>query len=418
MAASRFLATALLLAAAGWPAAAVDWSLVGSVSETLSLNTNSDLDAQEDGLEFGSDTSLNLTLGADTPRTTWRLSTGFDLSVVSNSDDNDDLDGIRPNLNGTMQYRGLRYTLSNSLSLRQDSSASLRFREVFADDDEGEAPPDLPTDFAGDRVRIEDNTDRITIFASSRLSYQLTPRDSATFGLSSSTRRFLDDVAGLSDSQNFGTSLSWSHRLDPVSSTGLSFNFLRFTSEDTVTEAEERGINLSLSGQYSTQPSPRLSLGSSLGVNYTRSTDDIPVAGGTVEDEDSDIGGTGSLSLTLRHPNSQTNLALSQAVRPSSFGDVRNVSSLSMRYSQRLTARTSFTFGGNYTLEKDVDFGGTPEHFFGAGPSISYTIAPQWTASLSYRLRGVTDSDTVGETGVDLSHSLAFTIGYGFTLLP
>ena len=257
MARTRFLATALLLAAAGWPAAAVDWSLVGSVSESLSLNTNSDLDEESSGLEFGSDTSLSLTLGADTPRTSWRLSTGFDLSIVSNSDDNDDLGGIRPNLNGTMQYRGLRYTLSNSLSLRQDSSASLRFREVFAEGEDEEAPPDLPTDFAGDRVRVEDNTDRISISASSRLSYQLTPRDSATVGISASAQRFLDDVAGLSNSR-MGTSLSWSHRLDPISSAGLSFNFLRFSSEDTVTDAEESGVNSAC--RASTAPSrPRAS---------------------------------------------------------------------------------------------------------------------------------------------------------------
>ena len=153
-------------------------------------------------------------------------------------------------------------------------------------------------------------------------------------------------------------------------------------------------------------------------MNYTRSTEDIPVSGGMVEEEDSDIGGTGSLSLTLSHPNSRTNLALSQAVRPSSFGDVRNVSSLSIRHSRQLTSRTSFTFGGNYTLEKDVDFGGVPEHFFGFGPSLSYTIAPQWSASLSYRLRGTTDATGIGQGGVDLSHSVALTIGYGFTLLP
>jgi len=376
----------------------------------------------DDGISFESVTRAGLALGLRTKRTSWSLSQGVNASFFTddggNNDNNrsSDFDGIRPDFNGSMTYRGQRYTITNRLRFSQRSTAISRFEDFL--DEEGEVIPPTETDFANDRISVDEDTDQFDLRFSTGVSYQLTQLDSLNFGVNTSVRRFDESIAGLEDSNNIGGNIGWSHRLDPISSAGVSLSVLRFNSQDTVSRDASKGINLSLSGNYSTQLRPDLSFGASLGARYTSEETDTEVEdifGNTVvlSDEDTSVGATGSLSIGFSGRRSSFNLGVSQDVRPSSFGGVRNALSVNSGYSYSLTPRASASISGDYTLETDLDFGGDAEHFLSVGPSVSYRLSPNWNASLAYAFRAV---DDIG--GFETSNQLSFTLRRGFTIIP
>lgn len=415
MARTGLLLVALVAAWSG-PAVPADWSLSGNVSERLTLDTNPTLDPEDAGdLRFGSTTTGRLTLGMSTPRTRALLSTGLSATyyVGGDDDDNDDsLDGIRPNLNARVQHQGLRYTATGSARIDVRSTDFTELRDILAEDDEIDVP-DAPTDVVVDTVRVDDETDEIFSSVSGSVSLRLSPRNTLSLGASASFVRFAESVPRVSSSDNFGASLSFSRTLSPISSTGLSLSALRFSSKQLESPEASDGYNLSLAANYGSRLAPDVPISGSLGVSWTTRTEDILLEpfGIILRSEEDTIGATGSLSLSFDYPDSRFRLSASQRVQPSSDGDVRNVSRIGIGYAHSLTPRLSLSLSGSYVAETEVGFEGDVRHLYSVGPTLSYDLGRNWSASLSYRLRG--DNDEAGsaisnQLGLTVSRSLDF----------
>lgn len=90
-------------AAAAAPAAAGDLRVTGSVSQTFLADTNTQLELGDDS-SLGSLTRLGLGLSSTTPTRTFQLSTGISYSAFTNQD-NDNISGLFPSLNGSYSVR-------------------------------------------------------------------------------------------------------------------------------------------------------------------------------------------------------------------------------------------------------------------------------------------------------------------------
>ena len=266
-------------------------------------------------------------------------------------------------------------------------------REISLEDDEIEVP-EAPTDIATDTVRVEDETDEIFGSVSGSLSLRLSPRDSLSLGASASFVRFAESVPRVSSSDNYGASLSFSRALSPISTTGLSLSVLRFESEDLESPNATDGYNVAVSANYGSRLAPDVPISGSLGVSWTTRTEDILIQPfGILRRETDDIGVNGSLSLGIDTAESRFRLSASQRVQPSSDGDVRNVAQVGLAYSRSLTQRLSLGVSGTYLAESEVGFSGDIRHLYTVGPTLSYDLGRNWSATLSYRFRGEDDVD-------------------------
>lgn len=410
----------LIAAATAWsgPAQGVYWTLGASVSETLELNSNPDLDFdnQRDSgdIEFGTTTFANLQFGARTDRTVWSLSTGANLRYFTGQDDsnnNDNVNGLRPNLSGRMLYQGQTYSVSSRANFDISSTAFDEFRLVPIDGEE-EPPPEFPTDPTDQLVRVTRDTDRISFGAGTTLSLTLSPVNSITTSLSYSGQRYSESVPGFSISDNIGGSFSFSHRLSQISSTGFSISVLRFTSEANQSRNNQDGFSVNATVDYSTELSPQTNISASLGAAYTDETDETDVNGVLVSDTDRTVSATGRLSLGVDLPRSRFRFGLSNGVRPSSTGDTKNVTSITAGYSHELTRHARLSISGQYSLQTPIGSTDEMDHFFSVGPALSYQLSQNWRASLAYRFRG---SDE--EEGTAIGNSVSLTLSRSFDLL-
>lgn len=395
------------------PAIGADWSLSGRISEELSLASNPGLDPDPGGVRFGSRSTLSLGLGARTRRTVWSLDTQSNLTLFTGGDEDDggsDLNGLRPNLSGRVSHERQRVSVSGFGNLRIRSTAA---RDFFVPLDElSDDPIDTPTDITDDFVRVERDTDRINFGGGSRVEFALTPLTSLSLGLSASAQRYAESLPGLSTSTNFGGDISVSTRIDRVSSIGATVSVLRFRSEEIGAPDNQDGVNVSASGNYATQLSPQTNISGRLGVSYTDSTEETRVLGLLIRDDERNIGVTGGLSVRTELRRSAFSASLSQDVRPSSFGETRNVTSVRASYERALSRRLDLSLTGRYSLQSDLDESGDLEHFFEFSPSLAYALSRNWSAGLSYRLRGSDD-----EAGVAIDNEVSLRLSRGFDLL-
>jgi len=415
------LAILLIALATAWPGTArpAEWSLGASVSQTFEVAQNPGLDFDDDpasdGVEFGTISQLGLTLGARTPRTVWSLGTGGNLRFFTGQDDgdgDDNINGFRPNLSGQMTYAAPTWSLSNRAGVSVTSTAFDELRFIPAQIDPEDQPPDQPTDIFGTLVPVDREVDRISFNAGSTLSLSLSPRNTATLGLSYSGQRFSESVRGFSNSDNFGSTLTFDRQLSPESSGGFTLSVLRFTSEDNEVPDSQEGINVGLRGNYSTRIAGDSRIGLSLGASYTDETEESFPSGIRVRDEDQTIGATGRLSLTLNYPRMSVDLALLQDVRPSTTGETRNVTGVNAVMRREVLQRLRLSLAARYTLETDIGFGGDPEHFLSVGPALIYELDQDWRAQFGYTFRA---KDEVG--GSAISNSVGLTLSRDFSLL-
>jgi len=414
------LAILLIALATAWPGTTrpAEWSLDASLSQTFEVAQNPGLDFEDDpdsdGVEFGTITQLGLTLGARTPRTIWSLGTGGNLRFFTGQEgdrNEDDINGFRPNLSGQMTYAGPTYSISNRAGVAVTSTAFDELRFIPLEVAPEDLPPDLPTDIVGTLAQVDREVDRISFNGGSTLSLSLSPRNTASIGISYSGQRFSDSVQGFSNSDNFGSTLTFERQLSPSSSGGFTLSVLRFSSEDNEAPDTQKGVNVGLRANYNTRIGPDSRIGASLGASYTDETEERFPSGIRVREEDQTIGATGRLSIGLKYPRTSFDFSLLQDVRPSTTGQTRNVTGVNAVLRHELMQNLRLSFAARYTLETDIGFGGDPEHFLSVGPALIYRLDQDWRAQLGYTFRA---RDEVG--GSAISNSVGLTLSRDFNL--
>lgn len=372
---------------------AADWSLVGSVGQFFEANTNPGVDVDNDGATYGASTRLNLSLGARTNRTTWSLSSGASLSRFGGPGATSDLNTPNPNARGAVRYSGKRFDLGASVGFSRASTSFLEFNTeaiiaaIEAEGDDFDGIIILPED----DLLIERSSVRTLYNFNADTRYRLSPRNSFLFSGSGAISRFSENVGGLTDNSSLGFAVGFEHNLDPLSSVGLNLRLRQFTADNA---EETLGRSIGFSTSYRTQLTRSTSLSASLGGGYNRIREFEIVDGERVADVDTDFTVTGGLRASYRSArDTQISFGATHAVRPSSDGDLRNVTAFNGAMNYNLTPLASVSVAAGHSISSELGNSGNNdlEHSFVFGPTLSYRFASAWSASLGYTFRFVDD---------------------------
>ncbi|MGF1553666.1 MAG: hypothetical protein ACFBWO_14390 [Paracoccaceae bacterium] len=428
--ATAFAAALAAMAPAG--AAAQGFTLDGSLSQNLSLDTNPSLDSDRGGgepISFGSNTRLSLNGRLATQRSSWRLATGFGFRYRTNRDE--DQDALRELFEPTLRLSGQiaqpRFALSPGLTFRRRrlDSDDTAFADDFGDTLGGLDLPDfdddgfdvvedelIDQDTAADDATLDDvETTEIRVAPSLGLSVPLSPRTSLGTGVNASFRRVGETTEQIAGSTSFGANASLRRSVSQRTDLTLSFAGQRFLSElETARDATLFNTRLGITRTAS----PRLSFSASGGLVYTLFDErDI---GAQPSDEDSTLGFSGSLAVDYRTAARRFSLGAAQSVSPSANGDLSNRTSLFASADENLTRRHSLTLRLRLSRSRDIDAdGGDGDGSLIArvSPGLSYDVSRNWSARLSYAfLIGSNDGD------LRLSNGATLTLTRDLALYP
>jgi len=414
----------LVLAASLSAASAADWSANARISETLSFSDNLQLNEADREPAFGSTTRLGLTLRGRQGATNWSLGTGFRARAFTGRGADSDAVTLRPgNIRGRINYNARQYSLGGNFSFRRRSTTFITFDEIDDFDDADDELPDGaddPDDTDGadgadgadgvdgavdTAIRQRQDTVQTLLNLGTNLGFAVDALNSVNAGIQTTIVRFSDDDPDLTPSTSIAGSFGWSGRLTPRTTTGFSVRLRRFMADD---RQNTQSTGLSLRGRLGHRWTPRVSSSASLGLNLTRITRNSFVnnAGVLVPgSEETRVNGVGSLGVSMRRRATSLSINASQSVRPSTFGDLRTVTSVGVRVSHRINNWSRISFPVRYSLQSELGGDEDINQFFSVGPSYSVRLADNWRASLRYQFRLSADDD-----GTGLSNSVSVSV--------
>ena len=373
------------------PAMAVEWTMGGSVSQSLQAETNRDLDPNDSQPIYGGTTSFGVDLRALTPTTQWQFETGASAGYFGGSGDTSGLNGSFPNFAAAVSHNG-EYV---------DSGAS------FAVDYEPVAFSQL--DNTG---RTQGNATQLTMTLSGDAAYPIDPLNSLSLGAYGQIIRFPSGTTTLDPTTDYGTNLSWGHQLSATTQGNLTFGVSRFTSQGA---DQPQSLTFSFSGGVGHEVNARLSVNASLGLQASRTTQTL-----FGQDETGfSVGPSGSVDVAWQ-PAADTHLvfALSHGLSPTSFGELQNTTAAGAGLQHAINDWTST--GISVFLQRQTASGGfqsqtqEPTRLYGTiSPNISFSLTQDWALRASYTFSMERQSGSNA-----FSNGVFMTITRAFDILP
>ncbi|MFO7856477.1 MAG: hypothetical protein R6V44_14925 [Paracoccaceae bacterium] len=454
------LAVAGLVAA---PGVAGDRSITGTISEQVIADSNVQLESGGDP-SIGSITTLSLAYVDRMPSSTLSLGTGFNFAVFS-EEQNDNISGLFPRLNGAYSVRRPTQSLSINFNGSVTPVDFLQNTGIIlpgapdapeaptVDDDDPDAPDDAPdvdpVETVNDRIAERDAL-RVSLGAGASWSQTINSAESVNLGANFGLTEFIDGGPSLVPNTRFGVDAGWSRRVAADATAGVSTGASLFLSGG---DENRRTFTVRLGPTASWDRTARERLSISIGPSFNHSTFDRQLAGGgTISETETDVSLSGNAAFSFAGDVDSLNVNLSQSVLPDDDGAIVNTTSLTVGWGRRLSqaARLNWTGGavfrtdafgggggggfedrldyrtrlgwsyrvnprhsGNLSLlaSRDDDGAGAEEIVVGAGAGWSYALAPRTNANLGYDVRYETEDELV-------SHRVGLTLSHGFTLLP
>ena len=390
-------------------AAAFDWSIRTTESETVELNSNQFLRNSPAG-SLGSTTALTANAEARTPTSKFN----FDGDGSYAKYWGPGADGIPEFLN--YGFRG-RYEHSEKnafdreyfeTSWRQQSTALALLNDLGVVSNANGFMDRLT--FTGGVDRSLTALDSLSLFATStRTSYEPSAGQTA----------FTDTLArGI-----------WKRSLSQTTALNLSSEFEQLDYDNSFNTSiqiyrNQVGIDTSLSALLSF----RGNIGSAL--LFTERGAATSVIGGTaspVPISSSSIDWIGDATLTYKmFPTTTLTLNATQSVGPSIVGSLFKHDTLAATLAYLVNARSTLTFSAS----GDRQISTTTTDFVAGSVSYGYNFTREWLAQLTYRyshrfastgtavIDPITGTPTVSGTGPADAHSLMVSVTHSYTLLP
>lgn len=427
------LVAALLLCAPP-PVAAQEFTLGGDLSQTLRFDTNpslDDRDSNDSPAAFSSITRLGLDATYATPRARWRATTSFGVRFSTDDDGDDQSDQLaglfEPRLNLSGSVRFPRFTLSPALSFRRrrvDDNETI-FPAGFEDPTLGLAGEEATDLTGGDPAELDLEDDEALLqdveatetTVAPRLAFTapLGPRLGLDLSAGATIRRVSEQTPDLASTTSFEGRAGLRRLVSRRTSLTAGLTARRFLTQEF---GERDATSFGLSAGVERQVLRDLSFSGSAGVVYIQR--DALEAGVASVGSESAFGFSGSLDLRYRTAERSFTLGVNQGVTPSSGGELRNRTSLSLGVSESLTRRQSLTLGlrlsrSSQTFDDPLrDREGEDRSLVARlSPAYVYELSPKWTARLGYDLTfGRDDGDA------RLSNGVSFTLTRDLELYP
>lgn len=400
---ARSLALAGAMLACGGVAVAQEFSLNGVVSQGLSYDSDLGLDGGVGS--FSTTTSLGVQATYETDESEASLSSSVSYRAVFGDDeDTSDLDGFRPNLNGSARFNFGRLTLSEAISFRIDNVAFTDFQS------DGSINPD--------GIFTDSDARRLDFSFTQGVGYALSQRNSLNVSAGVSLTRFSETDDQLEDGDRYFGSIGLSRAVSPRLSIGISAVASRFNTGSTTDET--RGTSVGVNFGFSRTFQDDVDFSGSVGLRYVRVREETFIAPfGTIESEENNLGATGGFSFSYDVGNTDLSAALSQNVSPTEDGDIEEFTTLSAGLSHAINSRQSFNVGMSFTRRTNVtdtvgNSGGSEQEFFGRiSPSFNYRLTQNWSANLGYSFRVSND-----DQGTEVSNAVFLGFSRPLRIFP
>jgi hypothetical protein len=367
-----------------WPAAAADWSLTGRTALTIEADTNRDLDVDSDGPVYGATTTAGLTLGVRTEQLTISLSAGAEGALFGGPGDTSELTRLEPgDVAATLGYTGKTYTFGARASFAIDPTSVTQIEDTGLTD----------TD-----------TSQLTTRAGVDLTLRLDERTDALFGATADLIDFAESADGLEPTRTYGVSTGLRRELTRTT-TGTATLGLRHFSADNAEETRSQTLDLSAGLDH--RRTSRHTVGVTGGVTAVRT---VEIGQGT----EFDLGATGGLRFGYRLQNLTFELDASQAIDPSSEGELQAFTRVGGTLGYAINARERFSLATALSRGTPLSGDTASSLTFTTGPTYTLALTEQTALSLGYQFRLSQDEDAGAATG----HQVFLTLERRFTLLP
>lgn len=430
---TRALVTGLLLAGAA-PALQAqaqgggETILSATVSQRFEAATNLDLDIDDPGLSYFTESRLALALGRATPSQALSLRFDTGLRAIWPAEDDFEFTLASPST-ASAQYstdwvNGGIFTEFRVRQSRVDFLETLDFGQVIVDDIPILVPDDL---VRNERDTIERRYDGAIMFDFGRdspSSYRVSLRGAAF--------TFSDDDESLVERQEGRAEGTWRLRLSPVLSTEVEAIF-RLTDLDDDEETTIRETDI-VAGVI-LQPSERLSLSFGAGIGQRVQRETESGSRETVEDNtgltlragleyeveerlgieaDLLLSGAGDrtrgdLRAVYDLPRGNLSAFVTQDFAGSSRGDLVRVTRAGLGYGTQLDALTNLTLSADYGIQSDSGVDANEDiHRADFTAAVSRTLARDVFATLGYRFRYFNEEESA------TSNAVFVTVGRSF----
>ena len=333
----------MLIACLGMPVPAqAEWSVTGSVGETIEANDNPQLESSSPGGAVGSITNLSLQAIRDWPTLRWTTGTDLGFSQYWGSGANDSLDGFRG---------GLTTALDKTTPLT-DYHASFY----------GSVLPASVSEVLDSGVTNADTT-TFTYGGQGSLTHQLNALNAIGLSASASSQSFSNDGSSNSTTNDvfspntyLTVGQSWIRAVTPRTNFTLGANTAWFIADGVGTTDS---VSESLTAQVNTELSERFSFILGAGGNVVRTS-------GAVDDTSGGFVGNAALSYAL--PYTTLSAFASHNLAPSSLGSLQENTSAGFGVGHQINEFSNFVFQRGIRVSAADCFGARK---LGSGPAAS-----------------------------------------------
>lgn len=381
------LAVALLAVSAIWETAgAGDWSLRTNLTESLSFNDNIGFVVDPDGFVFGSNSTIGLTSQYRTHIDDFILNGGLGYQTYFGDAGDIPSDRLFPSLSASYVRSGKTDTFTLGASLDY----------APASDSQGLVIPGLEV------PGLEKAGDRVSISANTSIAHKINSRNDVTLSARASKVDFINAANSDEPFITLGSTLSWhrrlSKRVDYTFSSGLDW----YDYDDAVNR--ERYYYVLRNGT-SARLTNRLSVTANLGGTLSHTISD--------NTDSATLGGLADAGFTYALKDGSIGGGVSYGLTPDDNGDFSNSLGFSASVNHSVNDLLSVRLGGQYRLSSSGAQGALANSTFSISPSLSYTLARDWTLTANYQFAMTDDVD-----GNAIQNSVQLTLSRAYVLMP
>ena len=356
------LAAAWMAISVAWvvPAAAGDWSLKTSLSETLSANDNLGFVADPDGNVIGTNSRLGLDLVRKSHIDEFLLNGS--LGYQTYFGDYGDIPGDRllPSLRTSYLRRGKTTDVSFGASYILTPASTDTGLEI-ADDAQ-----------SGDRQTYSVNTSVV---------HKINARNDVTLAARASKTDFINGGAADTPFTTLGSTLTWKRQETKRVDFTLSSSLDWYDYDDAL---NRQRLYYVLRGGTQARLSKRLTINAGLGGTLSDTSHDV-LFPPPERDGNTSVGTLADLGFSYLLKTGTITGGLSYGLTPDDNGDFQNNLSFNAALTHRINDLMDFRLGGQYVRSDSDVNGNLANSTFSISPSLSYTLARDWLLNASYQ---------------------------------
>ncbi len=375
---------ALLAVSAIWETAgAGDWSLRTNLTESLSFNDNIGFVVDPDGDAFGAFSKIGLTSRYVSDIDDFVL--GGSLGYQSYFGVSNDIPGNRlmPSLNTSYVRKGKSADFSIGASLVYQPASQNTGLEI----------PDA-----------EPSGDIVTLSANSSVAYKVDARNTLSLAARASKVDFVNKAATDVPFKSLGSTLTWQRKQTKRVDFNVTSSLDWYDYDDAVNRERYYYV---LRGGTAARLSNRMSVTGNLGGTLSSTLSDAP------NGDSSSLGALADAGFTYALKDGALAGAVSYGLTPDDAGVFSNSLNFSASITHRVNDLTNLRLGGQFQLSDSSEDGTFANASASISPSLTYTLARDWTLTASYQFAWKDD-----EAGAAIQNSVFLTVSRDYVLIP